>query len=124
MPIYRELDSVERVLRTTVTSPVTLNDIRQHVGAVRRSGSLGIPEIIDVRLSGSSSVSKHQLLSLAHQARRSLADRTPARRAIVVGSESAFGTARLFAALVAGWLRFGVFEDLVAAEEWVRGRLS
>jgi hypothetical protein len=60
-------------------------------------------------------------MAVAHRSRDWLGQHAPARRAIVVSSDQDFGTARTFAALVAGWLRLGVFEDMDEAETWLRG---
>jgi hypothetical protein len=124
MPIQRELDKVERVLRTTVSGPVTLHEIRNHIGLLRRTGACQMPEIIDARSAEHSGFSRHELLSMAHHARQSLGHTTPARRAVVVnGDGGGWSLARTFSALVAGWLRLGVFEDVESAQHWLRGTL-
>jgi hypothetical protein len=121
MPIQRELDKVERLLRTTVTGPFSLHDVRDHIGLLRRTGASQMPELIDARGAEHSGFSRHDLLGIAHHAREALSHMTPARRALVVGPEAGWSVGRTFASFVAGWLRFGVFEEIEAAEQWLRG---
>jgi hypothetical protein len=124
MPIQRELDKTERLLRTTVSGPVTLHEIRNHIGLLRRTGACQMHELIDARTAQHSGFSLHDLFSLAHHARQSLGHTTPARRAVVVNAEGGWSLARTFASLVAGWVRLGVFEDVPSAEQWLRGSLA
>ena len=124
MPIQRELDKVERLLRTTVSGPVTFSEIRNHIGLLRRTGACQMPELIDARGAEHSGFSRHDLFAVAHHARQSLGHTTPARRAVVVDAESGWNLARTFASLVAGWVRLAVFEDVESAEHWLRGSLS
>lgn len=120
MPIQHELDRHERLIRTTVSGPVTLADVRQHVGDVRREGTHHIPELIDARNAEGAGLSSRDLLAIAHFARRTFDDHSVARRAVVVSDDSSFGVARVFSSFVAGWLRMGVFDDQTAAESWLR----
>ena len=120
MPFQREFDLDDRVLRTTIVGPVTLYDIDDHLKALRRRRAEGRPELIDARLAEPGSLSPKSLVLVAHRARFLIGGRPLGRRAVVVSSESAFIVARRFAAFVAGWLRIGVFDDMDAANEWVR----
>jgi hypothetical protein len=120
MPFQREFDLDDRVLRTTIVGPVTLYDIDDHLKAIRRRRGESRPELIDARLAEPGSLTPRSLLLVAHRARFLMGHRALGRRAVVVSSDSAFIVARRFAAFVAGWLRIGVFDDMEAAEAWVR----
>jgi hypothetical protein len=120
MPIHRELDKIDRWLRTHLSGCVTRQDIREHINLLRRSGGHQYPELIDAREVEPACISRQDLMAVAHEAAAWLGPHAPARRAIVVASDQNFGTARTFASLVAGWLRLGVFEDLDEAEAWLR----
>ena len=120
MPIQHELDRHERLIRTTVSGPVTLADVRQYVGDVRRAGKYNVPELIDARNAEPAGVSARDMLAVAHFARRTFDEQNVARRAVIVKDDSSFGVARTFASFVAGWLRFGVFDDQADAETWLR----
>ena len=76
-------------------------------------------ELIDVRELGPVQLTSKELLDAVHQAREIAADRLLARRAFVVSDDDGFMMARAFAALVAGWVRVGVFEDSGAAQAWL-----
>ncbi|HEX5216384.1 MAG TPA: STAS/SEC14 domain-containing protein [Vicinamibacterales bacterium] len=120
MPIQHELDRHERLIRTTVSGPVTLADVRQYVGDVRRAGKHSVPELIDARNVEPAGLSARDMLAVAHFARRTFDDHNVARRAVIVKDDSTFGIARTFSSLVAGWLRLGVFDDQTDAETWLR----
>ncbi len=120
MPIHTRLDQADRVLRTTVSGSVTIHDVREHVGAVRRAGETRYPELIDARAADGGALSRKDLLAFALHAKQALGEDTAARRAVVVDSADNFSMARVFAAFVAGWVRVGVFDDANTAEEWLR----
>jgi hypothetical protein len=121
MPILREIDPIGRVVRTRILEPLTIADIRQHVGAVSREKFEDYLELIDARRAGHVQLSARDMLEIAHHARRRLGRRGLARRAFVVGDDDGFRMARTFASLVAGWVRVGVFQDAQTAERWLRG---
>jgi hypothetical protein len=120
MPFHRDFDQPDRVLRTTIIGPVTLEDIDDHLRALRRRRGEGRPELIDARDARPCDLSPRTLLVVAHRARFLIGTRPLARRAVVVSTDASFIVARRFAAFVAGWLRIGVFDDVDAALEWVR----
>lgn len=121
VPIHSQVDPIGRCLRTRVVGPLTMADIRQHVGAVASGGVNSYTELIDAREAGTVTLSPKEMLEVAHQARRIVGDRPLERRAFVVSDDDGFMLARAFAALVAGWVRVGVFEDPQLAESWLRG---
>ena len=120
MPFLRDFDQPDRVLRTTIIGPVTLDDIDDHLRVLRRRRGEGRPELIDAREALPGEISPRTLLIVAHRARFAIGNRSLARRAVVVSNDSNFIFARRFAAFVAGWLRIGVFYDMESALEWVR----
>jgi hypothetical protein len=119
MPFHRDFDRDDRILRTTITGPVTLQEIDIHLRIIRRRRADMRPELIDARRAGPGALSARQILLAAHRARFVVGGRSPARRAVVVSSDAGAVIARRVAAFVAGWLRIGVFDDIDAAEEWV-----
>jgi hypothetical protein len=121
MPIQRELDKVQRLLRTTLSGCVTKQEVRDHLAALRRNGAHQCPELIDARTVEEKCFSRQDLMTFAHHSRDWLGQHAPARRAVVVNSEELFGTARVVASLVAGWIRVGVFVDVAEAEAWLSG---
>ena len=119
MPIHRDIDPVGRVVRTRVVDPLTVADIRKHAAAVRRSGCHDHLEMIDARAAGPVQLSIRDVLDMAHQARTSVGPQTMGRRALVVANDDNYRLGRVFAAIVVGWLRIGVFDDPAAAEAWL-----
>ena len=120
MPFHRDFDQQDRVLRTTIIGPVTLEDIDDHLRVIRRRRGEGRPELIDAREALPGQINPRMLLIVAHRARFVIGTRPLARRAVVVSNDMSFVFARRFAAFVAGWLRIGVFYDIESAREWVR----
>lgn len=120
MPFHRDFDQPDRVLRTTIIGPVSLEDIDDHLRAIRRRRGEGRPELIDAREALPGEISARTLLTVAHRARFAIGTQPVARRAVVVSSDESFAFARRFAAFVAGWLRIGVFYEMDAALEWVK----
>lgn len=120
MPFHRDFDQPDRVLRTTIIGPVSLEDIDDHLRAIRRRRGQGRPELIDAREALPGEISARTLLTVAHRARFAIGTQPVARRAVVVSSDESFAFARRFAAFVAGWLRIGVFYEMDAALEWVK----
>jgi hypothetical protein len=120
MPFVRDFDQPDRVLRTTITGPVSFDDIDEHLRTLRRRRVEGRPELIDARAARPGEISSRTLLIVANRARFLIGHRHLARRAVVVSNDPSFLFARRFAAFVAGWMRIGVFYDMESAIEWVR----
>jgi hypothetical protein len=121
MPIHSEIDPLGHLVRTRIERPLTMADVRRHLDELSGAGVHGRPELIDIRQAGQVVLSPRDMLEMAHQARRMLGDRPLPRRALVVADEDGFLMARTFAALVAGWVRIGVFDDPHSAESWLTG---
>lgn len=124
MPIHSRIDPIGRVVHTRIVHPFTTADVRRHVGAVSQDIVHDFRELIDAREVGRLQLTSRDLLEVAHQARTIADGRQLARRALVVSDDSGFMLARTLAALVAGWMRVGVFEDARLAAAWLDGPLS
>ena len=119
MPLDMTLDAERRIVRATIGFPITFSDIRAHVETMRRTGYWVYPELVDARDIGRVDFSARDMLSLSHFVRERLGERPVAPCAVVVNSPRSFMLGRVFASLVAGWIRMGIFEDLAAAEDWL-----
>jgi hypothetical protein len=119
MPIHSEIDPIGRLVHTRIVHPLTGADVRRHVGTVAQESIKEYRELIDVRELGPVHLTSKDVLQAVHQAREIADGRALARRAFVVSDDEGFVMARTFAALVAGWVRVGVFEDPRAARAWL-----
>lgn len=119
MPIQAGLDPTTKLFRTTITGTVTTSDVTQHFATVRQVGAYQYPGLVDARGAHTVTFGARELMKLAHQARHLLGTTEPAPRAVVVDGLVHFGMARLFASLVAGWMRVAVFDDAEHAEAWL-----
>jgi len=122
MPIRLEVSEYEGVVRTTVSGPFQVSDVRHHLQRITHSRAYRLPCLVDARAVGDAKMSPRDLLSLAHLAHEALGSLAVAPCAIVVDSERHFARARMFAAFVAGWLPIGVFRDPDEAETWLMVR--
>ena len=119
MPIEQHVDRARGLVYTTITGIMTMQEIRRHVGVVRARHLMSMPELIDARGAIGGVATPRDLLRLAHFAREVLSCSPVAPRAVIVGNDESFGRARIFASFVAGWLRMAVFQDEIAAREWL-----
>jgi hypothetical protein len=119
MPFTSSFVPERQLLCTTISFPLTFADIRAHVDAVRRDGTWVYPELVDARDIGRVDFSARDMLGVAHFVRDRLGQRPVAPRAVVVNTARGFMIGRVFASLVAGWIRIGIFEDMEAAEDWL-----
>src|SRR5262245_3424694 len=94
MPFLRDFDQPDRVLRTTIIGPVSLEDIDDHLRTLRRRRGEGRPELIDARQARAGEISSRTLLVVANRARFVIGSRTLARRAVVVSNDNNFVFAR------------------------------
>ena len=118
MPIERQLCPVTRVLRTTLSGPVTIGELREHLAEVHRTEGHRHPEMIDAR-TATPSFHPSDLTRLASLGRQVFADLRLAPRAVVVDNIIHFGMARVFAAIAASWVSLTVFDEMAAAEAWL-----
>ena len=122
MPLSRTIDPRDRFLRTTLTSPLSLQDVESHLNVVFGVGVEACPELIDARQIDPGRISVREvMITLRHFG---LGREEFAPRALVVSSESLFSVARTVSALVSGWVRVGVFYDPDAAREWLMSGMS
>ena len=119
MPIQGALDPSANLFRTTVTGRISLADLSRHVTAARRMCAHEYPGLVDARGVQTLTFNRRELIRFAQDIRAMFGEASLAPRAIVVEGLVYFGLARLFASLVAGWVRIGVFEDVETAENWL-----
>lgn len=119
MPVYGALDPSAHLFRTTISGRVSIADLNQHIVAVRRLRAHEYPGLVDARAVHSLTFDRRDLMRFARDLRSMFGASNPAPRAVVVDGLVHFGMARLFASLVAGWIRVGVFDDVQAAETWI-----
>jgi len=119
MPLDTTFSPERRLVLATVSFPLTFVDIRAHIEMMRRTGHWVYPELVDARNLGRIDFSARDMLSISHLVRERLGERPIAPVAVVVDSPRAFMLGRVFASLVAGWIRIGMFEDMAEAEGWL-----
>jgi len=110
---------LERRVRTIVVGRLSFEDVAAHVTALRNAHALGYAELIDGTAVADPPLSYSDLWAVAQLVKDVSAFEHPGRRAIVVGGRTVYGFARLFEALVSGWLPVKAFRDQHAAEEWL-----
>ena len=119
MPLSSRLLPDRRVMLTKISFPLSFADIRSHVDMQRREGTWVYPELVDARDIGRIDFGAKDMLGIAHFVRDRMGERPIAPRAVVVDTERSFMLGRIFASLVAGWIRIGIFEDMDTAEDWL-----
>ncbi|HXT71999.1 MAG TPA: hypothetical protein VN700_19750 [Vicinamibacterales bacterium] len=124
MPISGALDPTAHVFRTTLSGRISITDLSQHITTVRRLRAHEYPGLVDARGVHTLTFNRRELMRFAQDLRTLFGSASPAPRAVVVDGLVYFGMARLFASLVAGWIRIGVFDDVAAAEEWLAAFIS
>ena len=115
------MDPQSQVFRTTLSGTVTLTDLSSHLSAVSKLRAHQYPGLVDARGVHTLKFNGKELTRFAHHLKSAIGESSPAPRAVVVDDLVHFGMARLFAAVVSGWIRVGVFDDLAAAEDWLTG---
>jgi len=121
MPIQGALDPSAHVFRTTISGRISIEDLSRYTAMAQRHRSYEYPGLVDARGVHAITFSRRELIRFAQDVRVSFGGASLAPRAVVVEGLVFFGMARLFASLVAGWLRIGVFEDVETAEHWLAG---
>ena len=119
MPINGALDPSAHLFRTTLTGRISIADLSQHVATAQRLRAHEYPGLVDARGVHTLTFSRRELIRFAQDIRATFGGASLAPRAVVVDGLVYFGMARLFASLVAGWIRIGVFDDMEAAENWL-----
>ena len=124
MPIHGALDPSVHMFRTTLTGRISIADLSRHITAVQRLRAHEYPGLVDARGVHTLTFNRRELMRFAQDIRAMFGSASPAPRAVVVDGLVYFGMARLFASLVAGWIRIGVFDDMEAAETWLASFVS
>ncbi len=122
MEVSRTIDPEKYFIYTRVTGNITLAEIYEDMARLAAEPLYrpDMPGIVDMR---------HAMVKLTADELRQLTDelrRRPkvvarTRRALLVGSELAFGIYRMFATLaMGGWTDYRVFRDEQAARDWLK----
>jgi hypothetical protein len=121
MPITFVLDETRKHVNTTVSGPITGDDIVGHFQAIRRSHAFGWTELVDVRNVSPPWLTSSEIWRVASVMRDFPAAETPGPRAVLVGSDLNFGLARMFANLLGDRAVIQIFRDGAEAEAWLAG---
>ncbi len=119
MPASYMLDRTRHQVRTTVTGSISVGDILGHFEAMRREGTLGYAELIDVREVVPPFLSASDIMKAAKSVRDSLTQQRFGSRAVVVSDDLMFGLARIFTIILSDHFPIEVFRHLKEAEEWL-----
>lgn len=122
--IQRHIDHQAGIVRTTMSSHVTGNDLREHFQEVRDLGAARCLELVDARGVWMLSLSARDLPALALAGREIFSRDQVAPRAVVVSDLVHFGIGRLFAFVAAPWVDIHMFESMERAETWLLTRAS
>ena len=122
MPISYVIDEKRCQVRTTVTGPVTVQDIFDHVELSCRREILGYAELIDARAAGQPFLSPADLWRTARAIRALNLTKPFGPRAILVADDRVYALSCLFAVGVMGLISISVFRNLHSAENWLDWR--
>jgi len=122
MPFKLEVSATEGLVRATATGRIGVDDVRDHMARVRRVGAARFPELIDATRAESLGFTLRDLLTMAQFAHSQFGAESMGPRAVLVASKRHFEWARVFGALVAGWMTVGVFTDRREAMLWLEHR--
>jgi len=122
VPIDRRFDEATGILWTTLRNGLTIEELREHITAVRDMAGHRVCEVVDTR-DAEPLFSAKEFPALAKLGRQVFGDLDPAPRAVIVNPNDlvSFGLARLFSVLVAPWLTVRVFDNESAAVAFVEG---
>jgi hypothetical protein len=120
MPISYELDHTTCRVRTTVTGPVTVDDILGHFKAACQEQTLPYAELIDTREASPPFLSPTDIWHAADRVRAMEFDRRSlGPRAVIVKDLGIFGLVRMFITLMSDCFPMNVFLDPLEAEVWL-----
>ena len=109
-----------RRVRTTVTGPVTVDDILNHLQAACREELLPFAELIDARGAAQPFLSPTDIWDAAGRVRTMEFDRRAlGPRAVIVEDLGMFGLTRMFVTLVSDFFPISVFRNPTEAERWL-----
>lgn len=119
MALLRQMLPLERRIQTLVVGPLSFEDIEAHVSALQDAQALGYAELIEANPLHGPRLSYSDLWAAAQLVKDATTFQHPGRRAIVVTGAADFLLARLFIALVHGWVPVRAFRNRRAAEKWL-----
>jgi len=120
MPIVYKLDQAAGLVRTTVTGPITVEDILNHLKNTIREKVLPLAELVDAREASPPFLSPNDMRLLAERILAMTFDRQAlGPRAVVVEDLTMFGLVRIFATFVSTVFTINVFRRSQDAEAWL-----
>ena len=121
MPIQHEIDRRRRLIRTTCTGAVSLDEVSQHFRALEAEGKLPDPLDVLLDLSAIGSVPESEQIQLiAAEIRRLLAKIHWGVCAIVATRDLVFGVSRILEVRAEeSFAATQVFREPAAAEAWL-----
>ena len=119
MAISSVVDKTCGQIRTTVTGPVTVKEILDHLATAQREQLLPLSEFIDARQAAPPYLSADDLWTAAGSVRATKLAQPLGPRAVVVNNSTMFGLVRIFATLVSGYFPISVFRNEKTAMEWL-----
>ena len=121
MPVHHEIDRKRRLVRTTCTGAVSLDEVSQHFRALEAERQLPDPLDVLLDLSGIGSVPESdQIQLIAAEIRRLLAKIRWGVCAIVATRDLVFGVSRVLEARAEeSFAAIQVFREAGAADAWV-----
>lgn len=121
MHVERVIDRDRHFIHTTITGGITLPEIREDMVRLAADPhySPDMPGIVDMR-NAKVNLSSDEIRQLTDALKQSPRVVSHTRRALLVGSELAFGIYRIFAAMAAeGRTDYRVFREEQAARDWL-----
>jgi hypothetical protein len=112
-------DPNQNLVRTTITGPVTVREILDHLAVQMRQGSLGWRELVDVCGVTAPYLTKSEIWQAAREGLAVIGNEYTGPRAIVVTNQIVYAQCRMFATLVEDAFTIRVFRDPVQAEHWL-----
>jgi hypothetical protein len=119
MPISYKINPTTQRVFTYVTGPISTVDIVGHFEVARREGFLPYSELIDASSIDRPTLSVTDLWTTAMALRKLKSQGIFGSRAVWVANDTIYVLTQMFASLMAGYIRMGVFHDRITAEEWL-----
>jgi hypothetical protein len=119
MPISYKINTTTQRVFTQATGFVTASEIIDRFEVVRREGFLFYSELIDASSIVKPTLSVAELWKTAMAVRNLKGEGKFGSRAVWVANDTIYVLTHMFASLMSGYIRMGVFHDPIAAEEWL-----
>ncbi len=121
MPVAFDYDEISGLVRTTAEGVVTAEDWVRHVRALEKAGLLEVRQLLDARNIVYNATSD-EVKRLASLVRAYRGRRGTVRTAFVATEPHVYGLARMYGVMTTDAdPGFAVFDDLGAAEAWLKG---